>query len=1214
MKNFFMLILSAGMALSANAQLSLSSGNPTLSENFNSIGDAMQEQLALPAGWKIDRNMDAPRKVAPWDDASTNVMYYLSEDLSGTQSNGTYAFYASDNHSDRAIGGLSTGSVGGTSAGTRGISLMTKINNTDPSKILTNLNLKYNIEKYRTGNNPAGFSVRIFTSKDGNAWTEDESLIESFNPDGSTGGAPVVPVSSTAKNGNLRTHVEAGDDLYIAWNISVTSGTTCSGAQGLAIDDIEITGVFADTDDDWIEEEVPPFVASGIYLRGEVNGWSADTDWEFSKNSETEFILYNKTLSGSFKVADANWSSSCNYGSNGSNITMDSQYSLVAGTDTNISCGNLSFPCSQIILTIENGEATLKLVPNTSTKGLTAVYMVGDFNKWDYMSSTGKLTLDSSDNLFKGQVGLTAGEDGLSHWMIYQRLALAGAWGLESDATVATQNGTLVAGETGHVASAPGMYDVTFNLTTGEFSLTQMASTAQEVKISPAKVTLVPQNPETVKVLSLNNSLIHYNDQAKVFNDISASMNKDATWTKHTNLGKTLEYHWNEGDGMTTAGEPGAKMVIRSDAWSHIILQEQTALPRTDFAAFSNSVKLWVEYIRENCPNPNAVIILPLNWALGQDWSNFSDYNKILVDNYTKVAQEYGVVVCPVGIAYQDKYLADGGEKTEKDWFLPGDDRHPTLKATYMAALMEYGIIFNEDPTTVTYYPNYTTEYDAVGEMNDAIAAEMRQYASNALKAYENVVNHHQSTVTLKGSVIDQFNLEMNDQPISWSVNPQTASINDGVFSATEKGEYTVTATSGNLYATAVITIADALTEVPQIDFIVFDEDNLDYTQDFDSMGNEDEAQIPEGWKADGQLTERTIGTYQGASTTTMKAANGDVFGSTAKNGVWNFGDSSDLSDRALGGATTDTSGGAKSINIYAAFKNGGSKSISELDLAYNIEKYRGGSNSAGFTVQLYTSVDGRNWISAGNEFATSFEPDAETAGADVTPMETRHVTGTLNFDFVAGAELYLAWNISATSGTSCMSAPLLSIDDVEISATLKPVPDFDYHIYIQNLAGYEKTGLYAWGDGELFGSWPGQNPIDYLKIGDVTYEVFGHNQESGSYSLIYNNNNNGSQHKDYVVEGGKDYYFNANADGTLTEVSTTTIESVEEASDSSIVVTEVEIICPTATEIAVYDLTGREMVKVNAGNLNTTGLRSGLYIVTANTPQGSFARKFMKK
>ena len=147
-------------------------------------------------------------------------------------------------------------------------------------------------------------------------------------------------------------------------------------------------------------------VPSGIYLRGDVNTWSPVEEWEFSDLGNGEYILYDKTLSGAFKVADASWSSACNYGSNGTNIFPDTPYALKSGTDDNISCGSNVYAASEIRLTIANGSASLLIKSNDDPTGLTKVYMVGDFNNWNYMNTDGALTLDTADGLYKGFVSM----------------------------------------------------------------------------------------------------------------------------------------------------------------------------------------------------------------------------------------------------------------------------------------------------------------------------------------------------------------------------------------------------------------------------------------------------------------------------------------------------------------------------------------------------------------------------------------------------------------------------------------------------------------------------------------------------------------------------------------------------------------------------------------------------------------------------------------
>lgn len=757
------------MAASAVNPLSVSEANPTVTEDFNSMWNATDGKatLTLPEGWLIDRNLTAPRTVAPWSTAQNTLMYEGGVSLASNAKNGTWNFGSSEDPTDRAVGGLTTTVANGT----RGVSLMTSVKNdgTDPIKAL---GISYNIEKYRKGANAAGFAVQLYFSADGETWTSaGDTFNTRFTPDSETLGAPVVPISVTpVTDATLLADVAPGDAIYLAWNISVASGSTPDKAPGLALDDISLTARFADADahtlyienatgksalsvystttdfygtepgattslvkvvngvrymawdmpeansfdlyvkagadtygpvevnpaadayycvspqgiapiaspDDytgWVDPDRKPFVASGLFLRGEVNGWGADSDWEFSDEGNGEYVLYDKTVSGQFKVSDPNWSASCNYGSNGSNISADTPYALKVGTDDNISCGSYVFECKRVVLTIVDGNAFLLLESNDDESELTSEYMVGDFNSWNYMDTQGELKLDEADNLFKGRVTMKGGNDGLSHWLIYQRLGMGGAWGMAEDAASASLSGNLVKGEKGKAAVEPATYDVTFSLTDGAYSFTRVESSPSIMTLSPQNVVLTPSNPEKVKVLSLNNSLIHYNDQDFVFNAIADAMGADASWTKHTNLGKPLSYHWEEGDGLAGDGTPGAKMLIRSEAWSHIILQEQSSLPRTSPDKFRANVKQWVEYIREYCPNPNAVILLPVNWAYSSDWTNFSAYNSQFLDVYADVASEFGAVVVPVASAYDNIFVKEGPEAAGEMF---SDDRHPT--------------------------------------------------------------------------------------------------------------------------------------------------------------------------------------------------------------------------------------------------------------------------------------------------------------------------------------------------------------------------------------------------------------------------------------------------------------------------------------------------------------------------------------------------------
>lgn len=218
----------------------------------------------------------------------------------------------------------------------------------------------------------------------------------------------------------------------------------------------------------------------------------------------------------------------------------------------------------------------------------------------------------------------------------------------------------------------------------------------------PLSIIRVPSIPDKAEILSINNSLIYVNKQDAVFDSIAAAGGKNAKWTLHTRLGRTLKNHWDEGDTVNDKGEHTAKWQVRSKPWTHIVLQEQSKLGRVDFEAFRKSVAQWVKYIRENCPNRDAIILLALNWAYNDDFSLYTVHNELLYRNYLAVAQENGILLCPVGLGNQVVYETEGAKGAN---LLHNDECHPSHKATYMAACMEYAIIFHENPEDIKYVP-----------------------------------------------------------------------------------------------------------------------------------------------------------------------------------------------------------------------------------------------------------------------------------------------------------------------------------------------------------------------------------------------------------------------------------------------------------------------------------------------------------------------------
>ena len=93
------------------------------------------------------------------------------------------------------------------------------------------------------------------------------------------------------------------------------------------------------------------------------------------------------------------------------------------------------------------------------------------------------------------------------------------------------------------------------------------------------------------------------------------------------------------------------------------------------------------------------------------------------------------------------------------------------------------------------------------------------------------------------------------------------------------------------------------------------------------------------------------------------------------------------------------------------------------------------------------------------------------------------------------------------------------------------PKPTAEYNIYIQNQTGWDNFYLYAWGDEEIFGGWPGQAPSSTITVGGVEYLVFTVTGSGETEHLIFNNNA-GTQveQADMVITLDQNWFINVTA------------------------------------------------------------------------------------
>jgi uncharacterized delta-60 repeat protein/uncharacterized repeat protein (TIGR01451 family) len=206
-------------------------------------------------------------------------------------------------------------------------------------------------------------------------------------------------------------------------------------------------------------------------------------------------------------------------------------------------------------------------------------------------------------------------------------------------------------------------------------------------------------------------------------------------------------------------------------------------------------------------------------------------------------------------------------------------------------------------------------------------------------------------------------------------------------------------------------------------------------TQNFDTIGTSATATLPADFKADKQTVERTVGSYASAVTATEQRAGNNMSG-TAANGIYNYaaGDPTTSTERAVG--FISSAAATKSGNLYAKYTNTTGVPLSALRISYDVERYRNGSNAAGFRFQLFVSTNGTTWANAGANFQTAFTANADNLGCTPAPCETKSVSNQLlSIPALANnADIYLAWNYSVSTGATTSNAQALGIDNISVT------------------------------------------------------------------------------------------------------------------------------------------------------------------------------------
>ncbi len=229
------------------------------------------------------------------------------------------------------------------------------------------------------------------------------------------------------------------------------------------------------------------------------------------------------------------------------------------------------------------------------------------------------------------------------------------------------------------------------------------------------------------------------------------------------------------------------------------------------------------------------------------------------------------------------------------------------------------------------------------------------------------------------------------------------------------------------IFATLLCSIASILPISAQLAATSLNGAN--YTQNFNAIATQSTPILPGGWGINAATTYSGavvgLGAFAGTTGTGAFSSTSSGASYLMINGVAASG-----TDKAIGYLSSGTY--SKNRNILFGFTNASGSTIQDLQLSWNYEKYRSGSQSRVWT--FFASTSDTAWGTAIAQGGFSYPADAVN-GSVINPPQSSSISFTLaNVNITNGGMFYLRWNYDG-SGTGT-SAQALGIDDFSMTAS----------------------------------------------------------------------------------------------------------------------------------------------------------------------------------
>ncbi len=332
---------------------------------------------------------------------------------------------------------------------------------------------------------------------------------------------------------------------------------------------------------------------------------------------------------------------------------------------------------------------------------------------------------------------------------------------------------------------------------------------------------------QTKKVYFIGNSYTITNNLPNLIKQVAASTGNILDYDETTPGGESWQNHMYN---------PTVTNTIQNTAWDYVVLQEQSQRPALhDSYSFPYAAVL-NDRIKKSNPCVQTMFFMTWGYKEGDKVNcnggltymcTYEGMDDKIYDSYMRLAKENKALVSPVGKVWRtirDKHPALELYSLDKS--------HPSMLGSMAAAYTFYTLIFQQDPTLVTYNSSISPSDAAILKqivkevVYDDLSAWTFTVRDKKAQFSFNLTEDATFTFTNESSLADTYHWDFGDGTTSDLENP--------THSYTEIGTYTITLTvevCGERYMTQQEIVVETLSleQFNSLEFKIYPNPTMDY-------------------------------------------------------------------------------------------------------------------------------------------------------------------------------------------------------------------------------------------------------------------------------------------------------------------------------------------------------------------------------------------------